>query len=239
VYLPAVLAALEADVDRAQLAAADAPSLASCASCAVPERGGSVRSPAPQGLPVPDDGTGLPSFGALPDFALTADDGRPFTRADLLGGLWLVDFVYTRCSGLCVDLTKSFAALAAEDLPVRLLSITVDPAHDDVAALTAWRARSGGSLARDARWRLLTGEAAEILSLAEQGFRLPVSSDVVLVEGLPQLFHSGRFALVDRQGRVRGTYEPSDALQLAALRADVRALAAARAEDPIPVEDGR
>ncbi|MCB9896828.1 MAG: protoheme IX farnesyltransferase [Planctomycetes bacterium] len=268
-YLPLVLASLVVDVACRPAAAAvadvdegvacehcadgattsgalHADTDAACAACATPSRRAAPLADAVHHvLPQPADGSGLPSYGELPEFALTADDGRPFTRGDMLGDVWLVDFIYTRCAGQCVDMAKSYAALAGEGLPARLLSITVDAAHDDAATLAAYRARQGGALADDDAWRLLTGDPEAIAALARDGFRLPVGGEAPEVEGLPQLFHSGRFALVDGEGRVRGTYEPADALQLAELRDDVRALAAARdasgahPETATHEEDGR
>ena len=44
-----------------------------------------------------DDGTGLPAYGAVPEFSLFAESGAPFGRADMLGDVWVVDFIFTRC----------------------------------------------------------------------------------------------------------------------------------------------
>ena len=180
-YLPAVLASLVIDVACVDAVAATAPHAASCEACASADAthvldGGGTSRARPLGLPVPADGTGLPSFGELPEFSLLADDGRPFTRADLLGHVWLVDFIYSRCSTICVEMTKSYALLADEGLPARLLSITVDAGHDDSAALAAYRASQGGVLAEGDAWRLLTGDVAAIASLAEAGFKLRYTS---------------------------------------------------------------
>lgn len=172
-------------------------------------------------LEFPDDGTELPSYGALPPFELVGNDGEPFGNADLLGDVWIVDFIYARCGSICADMSKIYIELQDERLPARFLSITIDPQNDTPAMLDAYRKEWGGT----DDWTLLTGERQRIQDLADDGFRLPVNTDVVEVEGMPRMFHSGRFALVDRQGRVRGYYDPLDALERQALVRDTARLA--------------
>jgi protein SCO1/2 len=115
-------------------------------------------------------------------------------------------------------------ALQHEGLPARFLSVTVDPARDDPATLTAFRARHEGDAAT---WTLATGSPDTLEALGRDGFRLPVQTGRTLVDGMPDLVHSGLFALVDGQGRVRGLYDHADALALDHLRRDVAALRAA------------
>ena len=170
-----------------------------------------------------DDGTGLRVHCLLPEFELVGDDGEPFTRADMLGQVWVVDFIFTRCSGPCPEMSSHFAQFAREGLAARLLSITVDPGYDEPAVLASYR-NLYGTDAKD--WRLLTGSSASIQSLAERGFMLPVNADEVPVAGMPPMFHSGRFALVDAEGRVRGYYNYNDKAALRALKDDAAKLSA-------------
>jgi protein SCO1/2 len=40
----------------------------------------------------------LPTYGVVPDFELTAQDGRPFHSAsELKGNIWVADFIFTNC----------------------------------------------------------------------------------------------------------------------------------------------
>jgi protein SCO1/2 len=133
-----------------------------------------------------------------------------------------VDFIFTCCSEICVPMSQRLVSLQKEGLPVRFLSITVDPQRDGPAALADYRAKYGGD---PRNWTLLTGSAEALQSLGEEGFKLPVDTRGVPIDGVPQFTHSGRFALVDGQGRVRGTYAFNDAVALQQLRRDVAALA--------------
>jgi protoheme IX farnesyltransferase len=209
-YLPVVLAALVLDVGLG--AGGDAPGPAGPLI---------VTAWAPA-----NDGTGLPVLGELPDFALTDQDGQPFGRADMLGRRWIVDFIYSHCSAECVPMTKRMVELQREDLPARFLSVSVDAVRDAPRNLAEYRETWSGG---DSRWTLLAGTHDAVMSLSNDGFRLSagVSEVEEPMEGMPVLFHSQRFALVDDQGRVRGYYVYNDELALEQLRADVAALAAA------------
>jgi protoheme IX farnesyltransferase len=168
-----------------------------------------------------DDGTGLPVLGELPDFTLTDQDGRAFTRADMAGERWVVDFIFSRCAAECVGMTESLVALQQEDLPARYLSVSVD-GKDSSDDLNAYRDKWS---AGDERWTLIGGEHDDVMWLSNEGFKLYAGTEQV--EGMPSLFHSQRYALVDSAGRVRGYYPHDDAVAIEQLRTDLRALDAA------------
>ena len=165
--------------------------------------------------------TPLPDYGALPAFALINQDGAPVTRETLSGSVWIADFIFTRCAGQCPLMSAQMAQLHAAlvGLPrVRLVSFSVDPAYDTPERLAAYAARYG---ATPSRWQWLTGDLDAVRTLAQQGFRLGVSEDGSAEEPIT---HSVRFALVDRQGHLRGYYDATDAHAMARLRADVTQL---------------
>jgi len=116
----------------------------------------------------------LDRFGEVPDFALINRDGKAVVKADLLGRVWVAHFIFTQCHETCplsgslmAQLQKTFSA--ADD--VRLVSITVDPAHDTPAVLSAYASRLR---AHSTRWLFLTGDKKHIYQLAQQGFHLGV-----------------------------------------------------------------
>jgi protein SCO1/2 len=211
-YLPLVLAALMLDVSCAA-----GEDQAVCAECVGPEAGTPA---APDGRATDD--TGLPDHGPLPEFTLVDDEGRPFSRTNLLGHVWVVDFIFTRCAVTCGEMSDVYARLMREGLTARFLSVTVDPRNDGPEQLVQYRARYGGSAPA---WRLLTGRAEDIQVFAEVGFRLPVNAGAEEVAGMPPLFHSGKFALLDQSAHVRGYYDYRDELDLQRLRQHVARLA--------------
>jgi hypothetical protein len=88
----------------------------------------------------------LPVLGTLPEFALVERAGTAFGSRDLAGGVWIADFVFTRCPDFCPALTARMGglqkALPRDGEPVRLVSFSVDPAYDTPEVLRAYAARA-------------------------------------------------------------------------------------------------
>jgi protein SCO1/2 len=156
----------------------------------------------------------LPVLGDVPDFELTAQTGQSITRQMLDGHVWVADFVYTTCPGPCPMMSSRMSQVqkATADLPdVKLVSFTVDPAHDTPPVLAEYAKHF---LAEPDRWYFLTGPQSTLNRLGLQGFKLnPVDGN---------LDHSTRFVLVDRKARIRGYYQFTDDDFPKRLLADVR-----------------
>lgn len=173
----------------------------------------------------------LPVLGTIPDFTLTDQAGRTVGREDLLGAPWVADLVFTRCVLVCPLMSTKMAALD-RDLPhaggaaggpaARLVSISVDPEHDQPEVLAAFAERYRAS----DRWLFLTGDRDDIYRLAGEGMHLGFDPNppLVPIEVGDDIYHSTRFVLVDGFGRVRGYYDSGSAEELEVLRGDVARL---------------
>ena len=140
----------------------------------------------------------LDFYGQVPNFELTSQDGQTFSESSLKGHVWIADFIYTTCPGPCPRMTSQMSALqkATAGAPdIRLVSFTVDPAHDTPPALAAYASKNH---ANPARWTFLTGKQETLQLLSRDTFKL---GDV---DG--SMNHSTRFVLVDQKGRRRGYY---------------------------------
>ena len=84
----------------------------------------------------------LPVMGTLPDFSLTERSGKTVTRADLMGKVNVVDFIFTSCASQCPQVTAQMVKIQSFALPrwknVQLVSLTVDPERDTPEALTEY-----------------------------------------------------------------------------------------------------
>ncbi|MFQ6616809.1 MAG: SCO family protein [Fidelibacterota bacterium] len=159
-----------------------------------------------------------PVLGILPPFHLVDQNGEGFSRDDLLGKLWLADFIFTTCSGPCPVMSGQFAQFQKRFSPMRdfrLLSISVNPEYDTPAILREYGNRFG---ADHTRWTFLTGDPGAIHRLAVDGFH------VGSIE--KPMFHSTRFVLVDSKGQIRGYYISSETQEMARLERDLKSLAA-------------
>lgn len=160
-----------------------------------------------------------PILSEIPDFTLTDQWGETVSRADLLGAPWVADLIFTRCVLACPVMTGKMAILdrrlpggaGAEEggngatPPVRLVSISVDPEHDQPDVLADY---AEGFNASD-RWLFLTGDRSEIVRVAGEGLRLGFDPNPRLTPLEPgdNIYHSTKFVLVDAEGRVRGYYD--------------------------------
>ncbi len=166
-----------------------------------------------------------PVIKEVPDFALTHHDGSTVGREQLLGEPWIADFIFTRCPAICPRMTSQMARVAGalgDGSPVRFVSFSVDPEHDTPEVLADFAARHG---AGDG-WYFLTGETETLHSLSREGFLLGVETSPPegVAAGNDLVIHSNRFVLVDRQGRIRGFYDPFDEEGIQRLLGDVRAV---------------
>ena len=152
--------------------------------------------------------TRLPVFGNVPDFELVERTGRTVRLADLLGKVWVVDFIFTSCSSVC-PLMNSHMKQMQEMLSVRsnvkLVSITVDPKRDTPEVLSKYADRYG---AQADRWLFLTGDYNRIQSLAKSGFFLSMDPGADPKE---PIIHSQNLVLVDKRGRIRGYFDGKNA----------------------------
>lgn len=115
-----------------------------------------------------------PQLGDVPDFVLTERSGRQVRKADLLGKVWVVNFMFTRCADECPLETSRMAYLQskfAQQKDVRWVSISVDPEHDTPAVLTHYARQFGADVDR---WWFLTGTKMAVYRLATEGFHLGV-----------------------------------------------------------------
>ncbi len=149
----------------------------------------------------------LPVLSEVPEFVLVERSGSDVRLSDLLGRVWVADFIFTHCAGPCPLLSAQMQALQAplREMPdTRLVSFSVDPERDTPGVLSEYADRY---LADEDRWLFLTGEKDRVYSVIREGFQLGVGG---VEAGTDQIMHSLRFALVDRKGRVRAYYDGTD-----------------------------
>ena len=145
-------------------------------------------------------------YGQLPAFSHTDQQGQPFGSAQMAGGVWVTDFIFTRCPNICPVLSARMATLQRRitpSLPIGLLSISVDPQHDTAEVLTAYAATYD---ADPEKWVFVTGEESEIRQTID-GFKMALDVQAVPGEEIPDIMHSSTFVLVDAEGFIRGFFD--------------------------------
>jgi protein SCO1/2 len=166
----------------------------------------------------------LPVLGEVPEFQLTERNGTPFSRADLAGSVWVADFIFTRCPGMCPLLSTRMATLQQQlqgetGRPIRLVSFSVDPEWDTPERLREYAEKYR---AHPSQWVFLTGPTQTMTQLIIQGFRLSVAP--APASSQEPIIHSDRLVLVDPFCRIRGYYHGSDAEDFDKLQRDIKVL---------------
>ena len=182
------------------------------------------------------------SFPSVAPFELVERSGRTITDRHLRGRVWIAGLTFNCCTMSCPQVREAMRRLQ-EDLrhtDVRLVSISVDPAHDSPSELRRMADAIG---AEPQRWLFLTAPPGKgftyVNRLIEASFQTRAVFDPEAEPGR-RVAHTSRLFLVDQQGRVRGSYAvvsnilgenqlPTDAFrideqELARLRHDADAL---------------
>lgn len=170
----------------------------------------------------------LPVLGAgdhrVRQFAFTDQEGKTVTNEDVAGKIYVVEYFFTTCKGICPkmneNMTLVYKAFRGND-DIKILSHTVDPKKDTVAAMKAY------SLQYDAdpkQWIFLTGDKKELYDMARYSYLVTAVDDTAQVDIQSDFIHTDRFVLVDRTGRIRGQYEGTDKASVNQLIGDIKEL---------------
>ena len=147
----------------------------------------------------------------LDAFNVTTSSGEKTSLNTLLASgnkVWLVDFVYTRCQTLCSSLGSIYQQLQAQiearglQGRVGLLSISFDPANDDVAALKAYATRMNMN---PAVWQIAT-----LTSWQDRRRLLDAFGIMVVPAPLGEFEHNAALHVVSVDGKLLRILDYSD-----------------------------
>jgi len=141
------------------------------------------------------------------------------TNAAFSNRVTIVHFFFTRCGDVCPTTTANIARTlrGIDDARLQVLSHSVTPDADSVGALRRYAEMHS---IVDPRWHLLTG--ADVEALARTSYFVRLGRDSTY--GVASIAHTESVLLVDGEGRLRGVYAGTLALEMDRLREDVRVL---------------
>lgn len=179
-------------------------------------------------IEVDGPGDDLPELGTIADFRLTDQRAAAFTGESVAGQPWLAAFMFTRCPTICPQITarmREVQTLAKQkQVPLRLVSFSVDPEHDTPEVLKAYADKYGVD---QASWSFVTGDNAVIRSTAEYGFKLSVEGTASATAPGFGISHGSHLVLLDGKRTIRGYYRSSEPESVARIVADAARLVAA------------
>lgn len=160
-------------------------------------------------------------YHTIAPFSMTNQNGETITEQDYDNVIYVADFFFTTCPSICPIMTKNMAMLQEKltQFPnVKLLSYSVTPKIDSVAQLKRYALQNKVD---DNRWNLVTGSKKEIYQLARKSY-LVVKDDG---DGGPfDMIHTENFVLVDKQKRIRGYYDGTQAAAMEEILNDIAVL---------------
>lgn len=155
------------------------------------------------------------------DFSLTDQTGATITQKNLEGKMYVADFFFTTCTGICPVMNNQLQRVYEKYKDyngLAFVSHTVDPEGDSVPVMAAYAARHG---AQAGHWYFLTGDKKQIYDLARNSYLISATTGD---GGAEDFVHSQYFALVDKNKHIRGMYDGTDSIQVNKLIGDIEIL---------------
>lgn len=147
----------------------------------------------------------LRRMNLAPGYTLTDQNGTPLGSEAMRGKIVVYNFSYTNCSLPCIStmplmqtVYQQLESLSSSEVPIEMVTISVDPARDTAETLQAYATTLG---ADTAVWHFATGSPAELKWIVGSGFNLYYQSKP---EGTIAL--DTALIIVDWTGTIRADY---------------------------------
>jgi len=148
----------------------------------------------------------LPVLNSIQPFSFVKQDSTVVTQKDLANRVYVAEYFFTTCKGICPKMNKNMQVVYEKfknNPDFLILSHTVNPENDSVPVLKRYADSLGAS---PNNWWFLYGSKTDLYKSARESYLLddPKNSSKNIDD---QFLHTQFFALVDKQGRVRGIYD--------------------------------
>ena len=163
-------------------------------------------------------------FHKIPPFSLINQNGETINEKTVDGKIYVVDFFFTSCPGICPKMTanmKDLQDVFLNDDAILLLSHSVTPEVDTVDKLQRYAVEKGVDANR---WHLLTGERQVIYNLGRKAYFIEESMGLKKSED--DFLHTENFVLIDKNRHIRGIYNGLNKTDVQQLIEDIKVLKA-------------
>ena len=170
----------------------------------------------------PTNADKLKDFHRVSPFKLINQEGDTISEKTFNDKIYITDFFFTSCPGICPKMTANMGELQEEfleDDDVLLLSHSVTPVRDSVPILKNYAESKG---IKSEKWHIVTGERSVIYSLGRKDYF--VEEDLGLEKDPDDFLHTENFVLIDKNRHIRGIYNGLNKASLQQLIADVKTL---------------
>ena len=142
----------------------------------------------------------LITIGEVPEFEFTNQNGDLISNSFYENKVYVVEFFFTTCPTICPKMNENMVKIQNEfygNIDFGILSFSINPKYDTPQILKDYAKSHGATLKT---WNFLTGDQDKIYELANTGFTLYAGENSNAEGGFE---HSGMFALVDKNGKIR------------------------------------
>ncbi len=155
------------------------------------------------------------------NFKLVNQDGEEVDNSFLTDKIYVADFFFTTCPTICPVMSNELERVQnafTNDLNVQIVSHSVQPEFDSPQVLKEYAKLH---MANPNQWTFLTGDKAEIYSLARKSyFAVTTEGD----GGVNDFIHTENFILIDKLKRIRGFYDGTSEDDVNRLIKDIKIL---------------
>ena len=171
---------------------------------------------------IPSTDSRYATIHTIDSFSLYNQSGHIINRDSLKGHIYIANFFFTSCPGICPVMINNLEKVAAAftgNKRVKLLSFSVMPEVDSVQRLSEYGQQHH---INPSQWWLLTGNTAQINQLG----RLSYFSEkrAGLTKENSAFLHTESLLLIDAQSRIRGIYTATNPEQMTRVIDDMRIL---------------
>ena len=168
----------------------------------------------------------MPVLSYVQPFSFTNQDGKKVTEKNLQNKITVVEYFFTTCKGICPKLNtnmKDIYTLYKNEPDFQILSHTCNPGTDSVPVLKKY---ADSLQVNTEKWIFVNGRKDSLYQMARSSYLLDdPKNNVEKIED--QFIHTQFFALVDRNGKVRGqVYDALKQTDLQQLQIDIKKLLA-------------
>lgn len=171
---------------------------------------------------IPGRSKQLDTIHTIASFSFTDQNGNTITDNTVADKIYVADFFFTACPGICPKLTKSLKMVQdafVNDDDIILLSHSVTPDKDVPAVLKKYAVNYE---VNDKRWHLLTGNKDSIYNIARKSYF--ADEDLGMQKKSSDFLHTENILLIDRHRHIRGVYKGTSPAEMNNLIADIKIL---------------
>ena len=171
----------------------------------------------------------LPVLTYVQNFAFTDQNGKTLAQKNLEGRVYLTEYFFTTCKGICPKMNYNMKTIYEKyksEPDFAIVSHTCMPEVDSVPLMKAYAQKMGAG----PNWYFVTGSKDSLYKMARESYLLDNEKNNSM-NIKDQFIHTQFFALVDKEGRVRGVYDGLKNDELDKLSRDIKDLLRER-KDP-------